>query len=57
MVGKDVLCSGEVFTEYTVMAEQQTGRLTKIPIDVRITQAEENLQAGREACKIGRAHV
>lgn len=51
MVGKDVLCSGEVFTEYTVMAEQQTGRLTKIPIDVRITQAEENLQAGREACK------
>lgn len=51
MVGKDVLCFGEVFTEYTVMAEQQTGRLTKIPIDVRITQAEENLQAGREACK------
>lgn len=51
MVGKDVLCSGEVFTEYTVMAEQQTGRLTKIPIDVRITQVEENLQAGREACK------
>ena len=48
---QDVLCSGEVFTEYTVMAEQQTGRLTKIPIDVRITQAEENLQAGREACK------
>ena len=46
-----MLCSGEVFTEYTVMAEQQTGRLTKIPIDVRITQAEENLQAGREACK------
>lgn len=51
MVGKDVLCSGEVFTEYTVMAEQQTGRLTKIPIDIRITQAEENLKAGREACK------
>lgn len=51
MVGKDVLCFGEVFTEYTVMAEQQTGRLTKIPIDVRITQAEENLKAGREACK------
>lgn len=51
MVGKDVLCFGEVFTEYTVMAEQQTGRLTKIPIDIRITQAEENLKAGREACK------
>ena len=46
MVGKDVLCSGEVFTEFTVMAEQQTTRLTKVPIDFRITQAEERLRAG-----------
>ena len=45
MVGKDVLCSGEVFTEFTVMAEQQTTRLTKVPIDFRITQAEERLRA------------
>lgn len=50
MVGKDVLRSGEVFTEFTVMAEQQTGRLTKIPIDFRITQAEERLRAGCAKC-------
>lgn len=31
-VGEDVLRSGEVFTEFTVTAEQQTERLTKIPI-------------------------
>ena len=54
MVGKDVLCSGEVFTEFTVMAEQQTGRLTKIPIDFRITQAEKKLQAGCGECGDGR---
>ena len=46
MVGEDVLCSGEVFTEFTVMAEQQTEALTRIPIDSRITQAEKNLRAG-----------
>ena len=50
MVGKDVLCSGEVFTEFTVMAEQQTTRLTKVPIDFRITQAEERLRAGCAKC-------
>ena len=50
MVGEDVLCSGEVFTEFTVMAEQQTGRLTKIPIDFRITQAEKKLRAGCAEC-------
>ena len=54
MVGKDVLCSGEVFTEFTVMAEQQTGRLTKIPIDFRITQAEKKLQADCGECGDGR---
>ena len=46
MVGKDVLCSGEVFTEFTAMAERQTTRLAKVPIDFRITQAEERLRAG-----------
>lgn len=45
-VGKGVLHSGEVFTEFTVTAEQQTEKLTKIPIDFRITQAEKRLRAG-----------
>lgn len=53
MVGEDVLCSGEVFTEFTVMAEQQTGKLTKIPIDFRITQAEQRLRK-LYGCRNGR---
>lgn len=50
VAGKEVLCSGEVFTEFTEMAEQQTAGLTKIPIDFRITQAEKRLRAGRTTC-------
>ena len=50
MVGEDVLCSGELLTEFTVMAEQQTAGLTKIPIDFRITQAEERLRSGCAKC-------
>lgn len=46
IAGKDVLSSGEVFTEFTEMAEQQTRRLTRIPINIRITQAEQRLRAG-----------
>ena len=50
IAGKDVLCSGEVFTEFTVMAEQQSERLTKIPIDSRITRAAEKLKDGCGEC-------
>lgn len=46
MVSGEVLSSGEVFTEYTQMVEESTSRLTGIPIDVRITQAEKALRAG-----------
>lgn len=45
-VGEAVLESGEVVTEFTEKAEVQTRRLTGIPIDIRITQAEKNLRAG-----------
>lgn len=51
MVGEDVLGSGEVFTEFTEMAELQTRRMTKIPINIRITQAEKKLRAGRGMCQ------
>lgn len=47
LVGEEVLRSGEVFTEFTEMAEQQTQKLTKIPIAVQITQAEKRLRAGK----------
>lgn len=46
MVSHEVLHSGEVFTEFTETAERQTSRLTGIPIDICITQAEEKLQPG-----------
>lgn len=51
MVRHEVLRSGEVFTEFTEMAECQTRKLTKIPINIRITQAEKKLRAGCGACK------
>lgn len=47
MVSKEVLESGEVFTEFTEIAESQTRKLTGIPINIRITQAEKRLRAGR----------
>lgn len=45
-VEEAVLESGEVVTEFTERAEVQTRRLTGIPIDIRITQAEKRLQSG-----------
>ena len=44
VVGKEVLSSGEVVTEFTLRAERQTEGLTGVPIDSRITQAEKNLK-------------
>ena len=46
IVSKSVLNSGEVVTEFTEKAECQTEKLTGIPIDGRITEAEERLRAG-----------
>lgn len=46
IVSKSVLNSGEVVTEFTKKAECQTTNLTGIPIDVKITEAEERLCAG-----------
>ena len=46
IVSESVLNSGEVITEFTQKAECQTGNLTGIPIDVKITEAEERLRAG-----------
>ena len=46
IVSKSVLRSGEVVTEFTGKAECQTKNLTGIPIDTRITEAEERLRAG-----------
>ena len=41
-----MLCSGEVITNFTAMAERQTAFLSGIGIDSRITLAESRLRAG-----------
>lgn len=46
MVRESVLNSGEVVTEFTQKAECQTAKLTGIPIDIKITEAEKRLSAG-----------
>lgn len=46
IVSKSVLNSGEAVTEFTRKAECQTMELTGIPIDVKLTEAEERLRAG-----------
>lgn len=38
IVSEEVLCSGEIVTEFTALAEKQTQCLTAIPIDQEITQ-------------------
>lgn len=46
IVRRAVLNSGEVVTEFTRKAECRTKDLTGIPIDGKITEAEERLRAG-----------
>lgn len=46
IVDENVLASGEVVTEFTGKAERQTSRLTGIPIDSSITEAEHRLRSG-----------
>ena len=43
---EDGLRKTEIVTEFTGKAERQTENLTGIPIDVKITEAEERLRAG-----------
>ena len=44
IIGKDVLCSGEIITEFTALAEEQTQCLTGISIDKAITDRTKQLQ-------------
>lgn len=43
IVSQEVLCSGELFTEFTALAEKQTECFTGIPIDRGITNSESQL--------------
>lgn len=51
-MGKEVLCSGEVVTEFTALAEKQTECLTGIPINKEITGRASNLRAGEGQCSV-----
>ena len=44
VISQDVLCSGELVTEFTALAEQQTERFTGIAINRRITSRELQVQ-------------
>lgn len=50
IVGKTVLCSGEIMTEFTARAEQQTQCFTGIQINRDITASESRLRCGETPC-------
>lgn len=46
IISRCVLCSEELFTPFTISAEQRTSRLSGIPIDIWITEMEKRLSCG-----------
>ena len=52
IVSNEVLCSGEVVTEFTALAEKQTEHFTGIPINKEITNKELRLNSGNCQCNI-----
>ena len=50
IAGSEVLNSGEVVTEFTVLAEKQTEQFTTIPIDKDITRKSLNLRCSDRQC-------
>lgn len=50
VVGKEVLGSGEIVTEFTALAEKQTEHFTGIPINKEITSHTISLQPGNRSC-------
>ena len=50
LVGKEVLDSGEVVTEFTLLAEKQTEHFTGIPINKEITNRTLCLNPGARKC-------
>lgn len=54
VVSREVLCSGEIVTEFTTMAEKQTECFTGIPINKEITRKEKYLDCGSSDMRISR---
>lgn len=57
MVSKSVLQSGELVTCYTMDAEKRTSQLSGIPINMRITQAQEKLECKCKDYQERREHI
>lgn len=52
IVSNDVLCSGELVTDFTALAERQTESFTGIRIDRAITEKEHRLKSQNCMCNI-----
>ena len=52
IISKDVLCSGELVTEFTALAERQTERFTGISINKEITAREQHLRSRECQCNL-----
>lgn len=50
IISKDVLCSGEIVTEFTALAERQTEHFTGISINKEITAKEQHLRSRECQC-------
>lgn len=48
MISDHVMQSEELLTRYTMDAERKTSELSGLPIDIRITRAQQQLECGRE---------
>ena len=53
IVSREVLCSGELVTDFTALAEEQTERFTAIPINKAITSKELRLISGSGCRRCG----
>lgn len=49
IIGSNVLTSGEIITEFTLITEQKTQNFTGIDINQNITKRESQLRAGRDS--------
>lgn len=50
VVSNDILCSGEIVTDFTDTAERQTARFTGIPINHELTARELRMNSGCDRC-------
>ena len=51
LIRPEILDSGEIVTEFTLVVERQTEHLTGISIDQRITERELRLRCGNRRCR------